>query len=364
MNIYWAAGLGFITSLIITPLIIRFARKFAVMDFPDRPHPAILHTKPTPRGGGLAILISIVSTYLFFSLLEPSLITKHVIGVFLGAGIVVLIGILDDKYDLNPYLRLASNFLAVAVVVAFGVGITVIANPFNGAIRFDEIIIRFSLPEGGVFGGPHSIVLFADIFAFLWIAWLMNALNWSSGVDGQLSGVVTIATVVLGFVAIKYMQTDPSQIPVATLAFATAGSYLGFLPWSFYPQKIMPGYSGGALAGFLIAVLSILAGGKLAVVAIVLAVPLVDGFWAIGRRILKGRIPVWGDREHLHHQLLSFGWKIPQIALFYYFVTAILAVFALSLNSRGKFFALIMLFVLFSAALITIATFGKRLKAK
>src|SRR3989304_8281386 len=206
MNIYWAAGLGFITCLIVTPLVINFARKFAVMDFPDRPHPAILHKEPTPRGGGLAILISIVSTYLFFSLMEPSLITKHVIGVFLGAGIVVLVGVLDDKYDLNPYFRLASNFLAVAVVVAFGVGITFVANPFNGAIRFDEIIVRFSFPEGGFFGGPHSIVLFADIFAFLWIAWLMNALNWSSGVDCHLSGVTVIATLVLGFVAIKYLQ--------------------------------------------------------------------------------------------------------------------------------------------------------------
>lgn len=364
MNIYWVAIISFTASLLITPLIIKLANKFGVIDFPTRAHPAILHKKPIPRGGGIAILISIFFTYLFFAILDPNLITKHIIGVFIGALIIVLVGVLDDKYDLNPYVRLGSNFLAAAAVVAFGVGITWIANPFDGQIRFDEIIIRFSLPEGGAFGGPHSIILIADIFAFLWIMWLTNALNWSSGVDGQLSGITTIATVALGFVAISYLSADPTQIPLATLAFATAGSYLGFLPWSFYPQKIMPGYSGGALAGFLVAILSILAGGKLAIAVIVLAVPLVDGIWAIGRRILRRRLPVWGDREHLHHQLLALGWSIPKTALFYYFVTIALAIFALSLDSRGKFFAIIMLFVVFLAVLITIAALSRRLKLR
>lgn len=364
MNIYWAAFASFTASFLVTPLVIKLAKRFRIVDYPSRRHPAILHKKPLPRAGGAAILTAILLTYLFFSILDPALITKHLIGVFIGALIVVFVGILDDKYDINPYVRLGSNFLAAAAVVAFGVGITWVANPFDGQIRFDEIIVRFSLPEGGLFGGPHSIILFADIFAFLWIAWLMNAMNWSSGVDGQLSGITAIATVALGFVAVTFLETDPNQIPLAILAFVTAGAYLGFLPWSFYPQKIMPGYSGGSLAGFLIAVLSILAGGKLAIAAIVLAVPLVDGFWAIGRRILKGRLPVWGDKEHLHHQLLALGWKIPQVALFYYSITIILAVFALSLDSRGKFFAIIMLFVLFLSGLATIAALVRRFKYK
>lgn len=364
MNIYLVAGLSLIASFLITPLVIKLTKKLTIIDFPTRSHPAILHKKPIPRGGGIVILVSVFFTYLFFTIFNPNLIDKHIIGVFLGSLLVVFVGVLDDKYDLNPYLRLGSNFLAAAIVVAFGIGITWVANPFDGQIRFDEIIISFSFPEGGLFGGPHSIVLLADIFAFLWIVWLMNALNWSSGVDGQLSGITAIVTVALGFVAVKYLSTDPTQVPLATLAFATAGSYLGFLPWNFYPQKIMPGYSGGSLAGFLIAVLSILAGGKLAVVAIVLSVPLVDGIWAISRRVIKGRSPVWGDKEHLHHQLLELGWKIPQVALFYYFVTIILAISALSLDSRGKFFAIIMLFILFLGGLVTITTLLRRFKFK
>jgi UDP-GlcNAc:undecaprenyl-phosphate GlcNAc-1-phosphate transferase len=364
MSIYWVAALSFLITFFVTPQIIKLAKKFSIIDDPKRTHPAILHKKPIPRGGGAAIFISIFLSYFFLSFFNPNLIDKHIIGVFLGAILVVIVGILDDKYDLNPYLRLGSNFLAVAIVVAFGVGITWIANPLGGQIHFDEIIFRFSLPEGWLFGGPHSVILFADIFAFLWIAWLMNAMNWSSGVDGQLSGVAAIATITLGFVAIKYLATDPNQVPLATLAFITAGSYMGFLPWSFYPQKIMPGYSGGALAGFLIGVLSILAGGKLAVAAIVLAVPLVDGTWAISRRLFKRTSPVWGDKGHLHHQLLALGWKIPQIALFYYAVTIVLSIFALSLDGRGKFFAIIMIFILLFSGLATIAALLNKIRFK
>lgn len=364
MSIYWAAIISFLIAFFVTPQIIKFAKKFSITDDPKRAHPAILHKKTIPRGGGAAIFASIFISYLLLSFFDPSLINKHIVGVFLGATLVIIVGILDDKYDLSPYLRLGSNFLAVAIVVAFGVGITWIANPLGGQIHFDEIIFRFSLPEGLLFGGPHSIILFADIFAFLWIAWLMNAMNWSSGVDGQLSGITSIATLTLGFVAVKYLATDPNQTPLAILAFITAGSFLGFLPWSFYPQKIMPGYSGGALAGFLIGVLSILAGGKLAIAAIVLAVPLVDGTWAISRRLLNRKSPVWGDKGHLHHQLLALGWKIPQIALFYYVITAALSIFALNLDGRGKFFAIIMLFILLFAILATIAALLNKLRFK
>jgi len=364
MDFYLAAVLSLTVCFLVTPLVIIFAKKYSFIDFPTRPHPAIIHKKPLPRAGGAAIFFAIFTIYALAALFDPSLITKHMVGVFLGGLIVVIVGLLDDKHDINPYVRLASNFLAAGVVVAFGVGITLIANPLGGQIRFDEIIFSFTLPNVGFFGGPHSIVLFADLFALLWIVWFMNAMNWSSGVDGQLSGVTAIAVITLGFVAIRYLDTDPNQVPLALLAFIAAGAFLGFLPWSFYPQKIMPGYSGGALAGYLIAVLSILAGGKLAVAAIVLSVPIIDGVWAMGRRVLKGKSPVWGDKEHFHHQLLSLGWKIPQIALLYYFITLTLAVIALSLGSKEKFFAIIMLFILIFAGLITITALLRKLDIK
>lgn len=328
----------------LTPLTIYLAQKWGFVDDPKRVHPAILHTRPIPRAGGIPTLIALVITFLLFN--SPD---RHILGIFVASVIIVLVGVLDDKFDLNPYSRLATNFLAALLVVAAGVGITWITNPLGGQIRFDQIVVNFDL------FGAHSIILLADIFALLWIVWVMNALNWSSGVDGQLSGVVAIATLVTGIVALRYVSTDPSQTPVAMLSFAAAGAYLGFLPYSFYPQKIMPGYGGATLAGFLLAVLSILAGGKLATTLLVLAVPLVDAFWTIIRRLLRGRSPVWGDRQHLHHRLLDLGWTIPQVALFYWSVCAIFGLIALSLDSETKLFALVLGGTGILAILITIA---------
>jgi UDP-GlcNAc:undecaprenyl-phosphate GlcNAc-1-phosphate transferase len=192
----------------------------------------------------------------------------------------------------------------------------------------------------------------------------MNALNWSSGVDGQLSGIAIIGLLALGVAANRYSTTDSSQIVVTTLSFAAAGSYLGFLPWSFYPQKIMPGYGGATLAGMLLASLSILAGAKLATIVLVLIIPLVDGAWAIIRRIAAHRSPVWGDKMHLHHQLLALGWSKRQVAVFYYFLSALFAYLALGLDHRERFFAILVGGVVILAALITLAQVISKLEKK
>jgi UDP-GlcNAc:undecaprenyl-phosphate GlcNAc-1-phosphate transferase len=249
--------------------------------------------------------------------------------------------------------------------VGSGVGITWITNPLGGQIRLDEIIIRFNFPPVlpfDLFSGPHSIVLLADIFAFIWIVWVMNALNWSSGVDGQLSGIVAIGLAAVGIAAAQFVSFDPSQIPVAALSFIAAGAYFGFLPWSFYPQKIMPGYGGATLGGMLLATLGILAGAKLATITLILIVPMIDGVWAILRRLLSGRSPVWGDREHLHHQLLALGWKKWQVAIFYYLMVGLFALLALTLDHRGRFFAITLGGMIILAALVTTAYLVKRFK--
>ncbi|OGY25022.1 MAG: hypothetical protein A2Y57_02555 [Candidatus Woykebacteria bacterium RBG_13_40_7b] len=349
-----SAFFAFFLSLILTRITITLAKKLNILDYPGRPHPAILHKIPIPRAGGIPIILAIAASYFIFS---PSL-DKHVLGILLGGLLVVVIGILDDKYDLNPYLRLLSNFLAGLIVVASGVGITWITNPFDGQIRLDSILYQFNFPDilpYNFFAGPHSIILLADIFAILWIVWIMNAINWSSGVDGQLSGIAAISILVLGAVALKYLQADPTQGSVASLAFVSGGAYLGFLPWSFYPQKIMPGYGGAALAGFLLATLSILAGGKLATAFLVLAVPLVDGFWVILRRlILEKRNPVWGDKKHFHHLLLSFGWQKYQIATLYWLIALLFGSLALIMTSKEKIFAITIIIVIILGTVITL----------
>ncbi|OGY24105.1 MAG: hypothetical protein A2172_01000 [Candidatus Woykebacteria bacterium RBG_13_40_15] len=360
IDLFLFAGL---VSFVITPIIILFAKKFKFLDFPWRIHPAILHKSPIPRAGGLATFFAVISSYVIFSLIwGPKLLDKHIIGILLAAFVIVIVGVLDDKYDLNPYLRLLTNVLAAGIIVGFGVGITWFTNPFGGQVRLDNIIYHFNFPEllpFGFFAGPHSIVLLADIFAFIWVIWVMNSLNWSSGVDGQLPGIAVIGLIALGFASSRLLGVDGSQLAPAVLAFIAAGAYFGFLFWSFYPQKIMPGYGGAALAGLIIASLSILSGAKLLTTGLLLIVPIIDGIWAVIRRILRGRSPVWGDKEHLHHQLLSLGWSKRQVVLFYYLVSIVFAFLALNLSRQERFFAIFLGAVVILAFLITLARLRK-----
>lgn len=366
-NLFLLLSISTIISFLATPLVILLAKRFRVLDFPWRPHPSILHKKPIPRAGGLVAFFAILVTYLGFVSIYPNItLDKHIVGILSAGLLVVVVGILDDKYDINPYIRLFTNFIAAGIIVASGVGITWFTHPFGGQVNLDSIIFTFNFPAilpFDFFAGPHTIVLLADIFAFIWIVWVMNAMNWSSGVDGQVSGISTIGLLALGYAAYNYLVADPTQFAPVVLAFISAGAYLGFLPWSFYPQKIMPGYSGAALAGMILASISILAGAKLATTGLLLIVPLVDGFWAILRRVLAGRSPVWGDKEHLHHQLLAFGWKKWQVAIFYYILGAAFAFLALTLDHHGRFFAISVGSVLILASLITIARIVRKVEA-
>ncbi|HSX58409.1 MAG TPA: MraY family glycosyltransferase [Candidatus Saccharimonadales bacterium] len=356
MSYIIVALIAFLFSYLSSPLTIKLARRFSLVDLPKSPHPAALHKKTLPRAGGIAPLLGFLAALTIFALWSPAFFfSKAVWGIVISAALLVALGTADDKYNLNPYLRLAANFAIVGIVVAAGVGINSFTNPLGGVFFLNQTIYHISLPAiFGPLAGAHSIVLWADLFAFLWIIWVMNALNWSSGVDGQLPGIASIALLLLGIVASALVSKDPGQFFVAVLAFAAAGAFLGFLPFSFYPQKIMPGYGGSTLAGFLIATLGILSGAKLAVVSLVILIPLIDSLWAILRRVLGKHSPVWGDSFHLHHQLLRMGWSIPQICYFYYFVTAVFGLLALQLDSQEKFFALAILGVIIFSALFTI----------
>lgn len=366
MDILVALFIAFIISFITTPVVIILAKKFGLVDNPKRKHPAILHSQIIPRGGGLPPLVGFSSAILVLVLLSPLFVlTKPLLGIILAAFLIVAVGLADDKYDLNPYLRLFTNVLAVTIVVGCGIGISTITNPFGGVLHLDTLVYQFSLPSFfGILSGQHSIVLLADIVAFIWIVWIMNALNWSSGVDGQLTGISAVAFVILGIVSTGLSVGDSNQTLTAVIAFAAAGAFLGFLPWSFWPQKIMPGYGGSTLAGFLIAVLAILSGAKLAIVLLVLLVPLIDSIWVIVRRIATKHSPVWGDNLHLHHQLLKLGFSVPQICLLYYSIGLILGFLSLSFDSQEKFFAFSIIGTVLFALLFTIFFFIRRLGFK
>ena len=352
---FWQPFLvSFIVSFLTTPLTICFARKINLLDNPKTHNlPKVVHQYPVPRGGGLPIFLSLL-TALFFLPLD-----KHLSGILLGGGIALLVGLLDDRFEekVSPLLRLGTNFLAAAAVVGAGIGIAFITNPLiGGVLNLDRPQICFYL-----LGKTRCLWLIADIFALFWIAWCMNFVGMSGGVDGQLPGFVAISAAAIGLLSFRF-TADISQWPVIILAGITAGAYSGFLPWNFYPQKIMPGYGGKSLAGFLLAVLSILSGAKLATAILVLGVPLIDAIFLVFKRISQGRSPVIGGREHLHHRLLDLGWGKRKIAVFYWLTSAALGILALNLNSRQKFYTIILLPVIFIVFLLWLNFLSTSLK--
>ncbi len=177
--------------------------------------------------------------------------------------------------------------------------------------------------------------------------------GWSGGVDGQMPGFVSIAAFVIGL--LSFTQISIENFPAWTgtaLAFITSGAYLGFLPWNFYPQKILPGYSAKALAGFLLATLAILSSAKFGTALLVLGVPAIDSIYVGLSRLLKRGNPTVAGRSHLHHRLLDIGWTKPQIALFYWIVSAILGLVALTVTARAKFFAFVVVGVILAGFIL------------
>ena len=343
--------LSALIAFAVTPLVIKFAGNLGIIDDPKKSkHPKIIHTIPTPRGGGIAIFFAVFIASVIFLPID-----KHLIGILVGALILVVMGFLDDKYNLNPYLRLVIGFIAAAAPIAGGIGIAFITNPWGGTIQLNQpqLIINFF--------GTHTIWLLADLFALFWITFLMNVVNMGAkGVDGQLSGVTVISALTIALLSLKF-SADITQWPVITLAAITAGAFLGFLPWHVFPQKIMPGYSGSTLAGYLLGILSILATAKVGILLVVLGVPLIDTGYTIIRRLLSGKSPVWGDRGHLHHRLLDAGLTKGQVAAFYWAVTALLGLLALNLNTTSKLYTMIGV-AIFIGGLILFLTKKKTIK--
>lgn len=316
---YTAFLASFLIALATTPLVIIYAKRWGLVDDPKkRLHPATLHEGPTPRGGGIPITLAVaVSTLIFLP------INSQLIGILTGAAFIFVIGILDDRHHISPFIRLVMNAISAAIVIAAGITIPFITNPLgNGVINLSPLI-------------SAALVIF-------WITAVTNTVSWSSGVDGQLAGFVPIAAATIGALSLRFTQ-DVTQWPVIVLSIAVAGAYLGFLPYSVYPQKIMPGYSGGALAGYFLAVLAIISGAKVATAAIVLAIPVIDAVFTVARRLVHKKSPFWADRGHLHHRLLAAGWSKPQVALFYWSIAGFLGFWVLHLNSQEKLYTIFML---------------------
>jgi UDP-GlcNAc:undecaprenyl-phosphate/decaprenyl-phosphate GlcNAc-1-phosphate transferase len=332
----------------ITPVVILLAKKYRLVDDPkNRFHPAHTHTGIVPRAGGLALFVGIV---LAICLFLPN--TSLKIGLILSACILTVVGLLDDRKDIPPATRLITNAIACTIAVVAGATIPYITNPLGAGV------IRLDVPLLTVFGISFSPV--SMLLSFVWIYWTMNIVGWSAGVDGQLPGVVVIAAMVLGVLSLRY----PEEQFVTILSVIITGSFLGFLPWNFFPQKIMPGYGGKTLAGFFLAVIGIFSYAKLGTALLVLGIPMLDALFILLRRIIKHKSPLKADRGHLHHYLLDLGLSRRLVALTYWLMSAILGTIALTVNSKQKVFAFLFATICFGGFLLWVQWALRSLKQR
>ncbi len=319
-------------SYILTPYAKKLAYKIGAIDIPKDNRR--VHTKPMPRLGGLAIYISFVIT----SLLTLELSTE-LIGLLIGATMIVTIGIIDDCKQISAKLKLLVQVLAALVVVYSGVKI-------EG--------ISFALSKSGYMGlGPLSVPL-----TVFWIVGITNTVNLIDGLDGLAAGVSFIAALSLAYVA--YGQSAD----IAMLLIILAGGLLGFLPYNFNPAQIFMGDTGSLLIGFLLATISveglIKSATTLAVAIPILAlgVPVFDTAFAIIRRLVNKRPIMEADKGHLHHKLLEHGLSQKQTVLVLYFISAVLGGSAVFISESSKMTAYQVLLIIATIVLLGAVRIG------
>ncbi len=341
-------AVSFCITILVTPFTIKVARRFNLVDDPTkRPHPAHVHNRIVPRAGGLAIYLGLLFSSAIF--ISPE---NYLFGLFLSLTILLVTGLLDDKLaNFNPYVRLLLLFTVAGIAVTSGVTINFITNPLQSLSFINP---TWSFPVLNI----NQIPLLSAMITIIWIVTITQILNWSKGVDGQMPGISLMTALTLGFLSLKFFyQGDASQLEITKLAFIVAGVSLGFLIFNWYPAKIFPGFSGSTILAFMLAVLSVLSGAKLATAILVLAVPSADFIYTFLRRILSGKSPVWGDRGHLHHRLLDLGWSHKMISLFYIFGSAILGLFAVLIDVKSKAFIVLGLITLVMSLILWLNSF-------
>jgi UDP-N-acetylmuramyl pentapeptide phosphotransferase/UDP-N-acetylglucosamine-1-phosphate transferase len=152
----------------------------------------------------------------------------------------------------------------------------------------------------------------AILFTVIWIAGVTNTINWIDGLDGLAAGVTVVACLVLFVLTLSVGQVTLAYIPLLL-----AAAVLGFLPYNIHPARIFMGDSGAMFLGFSLAVISIMGGAKLAAALLVLGIPLLDSFYMIIYRLLRGRSPISADRGHLHHRLHDMGLSHGQVVIIF-----------------------------------------------
>lgn len=295
-----------------------------------------IHVRPIPLGGGVAVILawSIGVVLLWSSLTHGYVLPKHLVGILIGAGLLAIGGVLDDRFQLKPHLQLVAPFLAVCVVVASGIGVSSVTSPFGGTIMLDQ----WSIPLFTWGGVPYHLTVFADLFAFIWLMGMMYTTKLLDGIDGLVSSVTLVGAC---FLALLSFTARVNQPETGTLALLLACAFCGFLIFNWHPASIFLGEAGSLFAGFMLGVLSIFSGAKVATTLLIFALPILDVAWVIGRRVLvEKRSPFMGDRLHLHQRLLDAGFSQRQTVTILLSLTIAFGACGLLFETRQKIIAL------------------------
>jgi len=306
-------------AVIFTPLIKKMAWRLKIVDDPSSAPERKIHQQAISLLGGFAIFLAFFSTLLLVKIfgwwpikIYNPVTDKNLWGVFVATCILMVGGFLDDKYKLKPYQQIIFPFLSCLVIVMSGIGIHYINNPIGvGYWHLDLTkleILRWR-------GFPLYFTWPADIFTLIWLMVLMYSTKLLDGLDGLVSSLSVVGFLIIFALCTltKFLQPD-----VGVLSLIAAGSFLGFLFFNFHPAKIFLGESGSLFAGFMLGLLAIISGGKIATALMVVAIAVIDLFWIFVKRLFVDKSsPFKGGADHLHFRLLNLGWSQKKIVLFY-----------------------------------------------
>lgn len=334
MNLFFLFVISFALSIVFTPLMIKLAYRFRVLDYPARRK---VHTKPIPRLGGLGMYLA------FFIAISLGIIWPFNglrWGLFIAATVIIIFGLWDDVRGISPFAKISGQVLAGFVLFKFGYGIDFITNPFGGTIQL-----------------PHFLSL---LITLGWIVVLANAINLIDGLDGLAAGLVVIIGGMLCLTGL-FLHTDTSIFILVPLV----GASLGFLRYNFYPARIFMGDSGSCFLGFILAAASLIGYPHKIATAVALLIPITalwipiyDMLLAIIRRII-GKTPVFvADKSHLHHRLLTIGLTQRQVVLVVYVICIYFCIISFLFLLIPPEYAFVLLILLGIGVFLGIKTLG------
>ena len=282
----------------IVPLVKKLAVHIGAVDEPGGRH---IHKSLMPKLGGFAIFLGFLLGYMLFCVQTPQMIS-----ILIGGIVILLTGIFDDVKRLPASVQFIGQLAAALIVVYYG-----------GIVMQDVSAYGIYL-NFGIFAKPLTI---------LFIVALMNCMNFIDGLDGLAGGIATIFFITISIIIYYtgiYNGLD------ASLTLIMIGATLGFLVHNFYPAKIFLGNSGSMFLGYIISVISLLGFKNVTITSfivpvLILAIPILDTFFAIIRRLLKRQSPTQGDKEHLHHQIYNRTSSQIKTVLIIYFMNILFA---------------------------------------